>query len=158
MSPKSLFALSVASAGLVFTQVSLRADDNTVQPPPPGVDAPPPPPPGGHGHGRDGGFRLAELTAKLGLTPDEVKVIEPIVESGRTQGKAIRDDEALSPQDKHAKMKAVMDSTRAGIRAALTPDQQKIFDTLPVRGGRRPNGAPSEPGTPSAPPAPPTTT
>jgi hypothetical protein len=77
MSPKSLFALSVASVGLVLSQVSLRADD-TVQPPPPGVDAPPPPPPGGHGRGREG-FKLAELTAKLGLTPDEVKVIEPII-------------------------------------------------------------------------------
>lgn len=156
MSPKSLFVLSVASVGLVLSQVSLRADD-TVQPPPPGVDAPPPPPPGGHGH-REGGFRLAELTAKLGLTPDEVKAIEPIIESGRTQGKAIHEDTTLSPQEKHAKMKAVMDTTRADIRALLTPDQQKIFDTLPTRGVKRPNAAPSEPGVQTAPPAPPTTT
>jgi hypothetical protein len=156
MSPKSLFALSVASVGLVLSQVSLRADD-TVQPPPPGVDTPPPPPPGGHGHGREG-FRLAELTAKLSLTPDEVKVIEPIIESGRSQAKAIHEDDSLSPQEKHAKMKAVMDSTRSQIRATLTADQQKIFDTLPVRGGKHPGG-PSEPGTPPAPPAvPPTTT
>jgi protein CpxP len=154
MSPKSLFALSVASLGLVLSQVSLRADD-TVQPPPPGVDTPPPPPPGGHGHGREG-FRLAELTAKLGLTPDEVKVIEPIIESGRSQGKAIHEDDSLSPQDKRAKMKAVMESTRSQIRAALTADQQKIFDTLPVRGGGKRQGGASEPGTPPAPP--PTTT
>jgi hypothetical protein len=155
MSPKYLFALSVASVGLVLSQVSLKADD-TVQPPPPGVDTPPPPP-AGHGHGREG-FRLAELTAKLSLTPDEVKVIEPIIESGRTQGKAIHEDDSLAPQEKHAKMKALMESTRAQIRATLTEDQQKIFDTLPVRGGKRPGGA-SEPGTPPAPPAvPPTTT
>jgi hypothetical protein len=157
MSPKSFFVLSVASVGLVLTQVSLRADD-TVQPPPPGVDAPPPPPPQGGHHGREG-FKLAELTAKLSLTPDEVKVIEPIIESGRSQGKAIREDDSLSPQEKHAKMKGVMDSTRAQIRATLTADQQKIFDTLPVRGGGKRQGGPSEPGTLPAPPAvPPTTT
>ncbi|HZZ19563.1 MAG TPA: hypothetical protein VFE25_09345 [Opitutaceae bacterium] len=153
MSPKYLLSLSVASVGLVLTQVSLRADD-TVQPPPSGVDAPQPPPPGGHGRGREG-FKLAELTAKLGLTTDQVKAIEPIIESSKSQGKAIHEDESLSPQERRAKMKGVMDSTRSQIRATLTADQQKIFDTLPMRGGKHPNGGPSEPGTP---PAPPTTT
>ena len=50
-------------------------------------------------------------------------------------------------------------SLRAQIRATLTADQQKIFDTLPVRGGGKRQGGPSEPGTLPAPPAvPPTTT
>jgi hypothetical protein len=31
-------------------------------------------------------------------------------------------------------MKSIIDATRGQIRAALTPDQQKIFDTLPTRG------------------------
>jgi hypothetical protein len=154
MSPKYLLALSVAAVGLVFTQSSLRADD-TVQPPPPGVDAPPPPPPAGHG-GREG-FKLAELTAKLSLTPDQVKTIEPIIESARTQGKAIHEDTTLSRQEKHIKMKAIMADTRTQIRATLTADQQKTFDTLPTH-GQKPPGAPQENGSTPPPPAPPGTT
>jgi hypothetical protein len=50
-------------------------------------------------------------------------------------------------------MKGVMESTRAQIRASLTPDQQKVFDTLAVHARR----GPAEPATPPAPTPPPTT-
>jgi hypothetical protein len=50
-----------------------------------------------------------------------------------------------------------MNSTRSQIRAALTPDQQKIFDTMPVRGPRPqnppPGGAPGDNPPAANPPA-----
>jgi ribosomal protein L13E len=164
MNPKSLFALTLAAAGLVLSQASLNAQDTTVQPAPPSLDTPPAdnpqgPPPAGRKHGREG-YRLAELTEKLGLTADEQKVIGPIIDSARSQGKEVRDDQSLSREDRRAKMKGIMEAARTQIRAALTPDQQKLFDALPTR-GEKPQaqapggGAPQAPSTP--PPAPPST-
>jgi len=87
---------------------------------------------------------------KLGLTDDQVSKITDIV---KAQGKAmqdIRNDDSLSDDDKRDKFNELRKSTREQVRAILTPDQQKIFDTLPPLGRRRP---PPDGGTP--PPAPP---
>ena len=160
MTPKSLFALTLAASGLVLSQASLRAEDTTVQPAPPSLDTPPPadtpqgPPPGGHKHGGREGLKLAELTEKLGLTADEQKVIGPIINTARSQGKEVRDDQSLSREDKRAKMKGIMETARSQIRAALTPDQQKLFDALPTH-GEKPQAQGPEGGTPQAPSAPP---
>jgi hypothetical protein len=164
MNPKSLFALSFATAGLVLSQVPLRAEDTTtVQPAPPTLDTPPAdnaqnPPPAGRKHGHEA-YKLTELTEKLGLTVDEQKVIGPIINSARGQAKEVRDDQSLSHEDKRAKMKGIAETARSQIRAALTPDQQKLFDALPTR-GEKPQAQVPEGGTPQAPatpPAPPST-
>jgi hypothetical protein len=99
---------------------------------------------------------LEELTQKLSLTPDQQKQVGDIIKAGRDQMKVVRDDDSLSDDDKRAKGREIMNSTRSQIRAALTPDQQKIFDTIPVRGPRPQNpppGAPSDNTPPANPPA-----
>jgi Spy/CpxP family protein refolding chaperone len=153
MSPKSLLALSLVSAGIFFSQASLRADDSQTPPAPP-ADNPPPadgqptPPPHRRMHRP---LSLAELTAKLGLTADQQKIIGPILANSRSQAKELRDDDSLSREDKHAKMKEIEAAAKEQIRAALTPEQQKIFDALPSHEGRPPPQGPDSP-TPTPPP------
>jgi hypothetical protein len=166
MSTKSLFAITLAVAGLGLAFTPARADDTPPTPPAPPadtvngppVDGAPPPPPGGHRRG--GGYVLAELTQKLSLTPDQQKTVGGFIASGRQQARALRDDTSLSKDDRRAKMMEIMQTTKAEIRGALTPDQQKIFDTLrPARGGPGGPPPPAEPGAPVTPtPTPPPTT
>jgi hypothetical protein len=93
---------------------------------------------------------LGELTAKLGLTPDQQKTVGGIIASARSQGKELREDTALTPQARREKMQAIQQAAREQIRAALTPAQQQTFDALPVNAGQQPPPA----GAPPAPPAP----
>ena len=139
---RSIFALA---AGLVLGASATRADDATVPPPtPPNAQASPE---GGGGHPGKRGMRpeylLADLTQKLSLTADQVTAVGAILDSGRAQGKAVHADTTLSREDMHQKMQAIRAATRQQIRAALTPAQQAIFDTLPQHGGKRPPPPPS---------------
>jgi hypothetical protein len=88
---------------------------------------------------RGEGYVLEDLTAKLTLTADQQKSVGGIIENGHSQAKALRGDDSLSKEDRRAKMKEIMTTTHDQIRTALTPDQQKIFDTLPVPGVRAKN-------------------
>jgi periplasmic protein CpxP/Spy len=137
-------SLSLISAGLVLSLASARADDPSNPPVPPPAPASPDatpgdggqtPPPEHHRRMRPA-FVLGELTEKLGLTPDQQKTVGAIIADSDGQLKALRGDDSLSREDKRAKMRSIISTTRGQIRAALTPDQQKIFDTLPTRGER----------------------
>jgi hypothetical protein len=86
------------------------------------------------------GYSLEELTGKLGLSADQQKRIGAIIDAGRGQARALRNDDSLSWDDKRGKMKEIARSTREQIRAALNPDQQKAFDALPPPRGGRPRG------------------
>jgi len=159
MSLKSLLVLSVVSAAIALNPATLRADDVPTQsqpPTPPDGQAPPAdgqtPPPPGHRHGGHRQVSLSELTLKLNLTADQQKSIGPIIANSRSQAKDLRADDSLSREDKHAKMKEIEETSRTQIRALLTADQQKIFDTL----AHGPKPAVQSPdSTPSAPPSPP---
>jgi hypothetical protein len=94
---------------------------------------------------------LAELTAKLNLTADQQKLIGPILENARSQAKDLHDDDSISQEDKRAKMREILSSSRAQIRADLTPEQQKIFDSVAEHGGR--GGQTASPSPTPTPPA-----
>ncbi len=114
----------------VLTSPVLRADDTP--PPPPPADQPPPPP-AEHGHDRMKKMRehrLQMLDEKLHLAADQKTQIEAIFTKADEQGRAIRQDESLAPEDKRAKSRDLRKATHDQIRAVLTADQQKIFDTL----------------------------
>ena len=68
--------------------------------------------------------RLKMLTEKLDLTDDQQAKVKPILEDQATQMKALHDDSSLSPDDKHAKMKELHESSMEQMNAILTPDQQ----------------------------------
>ncbi len=82
------------------------------------------------------GYSLDDLTQKLTLTADQQKTIGPIIDDANAQTKAVRADDSLAQDDKREKMKGIMKSEHDSIRAALTADQQKLFDAMPGPGGR----------------------
>jgi len=67
---------------------------------------------------------LKMLSEKLNLTDDQKARIKPILEDEGQQMKAVRDDTALSDQQRHAKMKGIHESFHDQINAVLTPEQQ----------------------------------
>jgi hypothetical protein len=146
MKPSSLFSAALLSAGIALSLASARADDpsNPPVPPPPATpDNPPadntqPPPP--HHRRMRAAFVLGELTEKLSLTPDQQKMVGAIIVDNDKQLKALREDDSIPNEDKRAKAQAILSATRGQIRAALTPAQQAIFDTLPTRGERGQHG------------------
>jgi hypothetical protein len=134
---KMLLSVALVLAGAGFA----RADEPSTPPPPtPSASPTSPagggdqtPPPAGH-RGMRAAFVLGELTSKLSLTADQQKTIGPIIASGIGQLRALRQDESLSQEDRRAQAKSILEQERTQIRAALTPDQQKIFDTLRLHG------------------------
>jgi Spy/CpxP family protein refolding chaperone len=155
MNPQKALRLSLLSIGLAIPAAASFAQDATNQPPPPAPAAPetapaegtlaPPP-------RRRWGYTLEDLTQKLTLTADQQKSVGDAIKSGREQMKALRDDEALSDDDRRAKGRELMASTRAAIRALLTPEQQAIFDKIPTRGERRAPPPPADGAPPANPP------
>jgi hypothetical protein len=148
----SLLGLSLFTLALtLLLPRSARADDTTVVPPPPLPDTPQASPADGggappHHRHRSAAFVLGELTAKLNLTPDQQKTVGAIIESSRSQGKALRDDTTLTPQARREQMKEIQQTARGQIRAALNPSQQQTFDQLPVNRGAQPSpGVTAEP-------------
>jgi hypothetical protein len=150
MKPFPVVPLSLFSIGLALFASSGRADDQANPPAPtpavpaspqvtPGEGAQPTPTPMPRHKRMRPGYALEELTEKLGLTAEQQKTVGAAIDSGRSQAKALRGDDSLSKDDKHEKMMEIMKATHDQIRADLTPDQQKIFDTMPAGGGKPKN-------------------
>ena len=111
--------------------------------------APPPPPPqqqsgqqpdqqSGPGMGRHMGGRrmpsvdeqLKHLSEKLNLTDDQQAKLKPILEDQRKQMEQIRDDSALSRQDRFSKMQELRQGSDTQIKNVLNEEQQKNFDKM----------------------------
>ena len=73
---------------------------------------------------------LQMLTEKLNLTDEQRAKLKPILKDQAQQLKAIHDDTSLSPEQKHAKMKAIHESLHEQINAVLTPEQQVKFKEM----------------------------
>ncbi len=135
----SLTCLSFATV-LLGSVSALRAQDAAAVPPPPPPAADQPdagtPPP----RRPNGAQMMKRLKEQLSLTDDQVQQIGDILKAQRQAGMALRQDTTLSDDDKRAKAMAMMKDTHDKIRALLTADQQKIFDSMPPMPGpgRRP--------------------
>lgn len=92
------------------------------------------------------GGRLGKMAGTLGLTDAQKAQMKPILESARTQAKAVKGDTALSPEDRKAKMQAIRRSSRMQMGAILTPDQK-----LKMREMRRNRKGPGVPAPAAAP-------
>ena len=83
--------------------------------------------------------RMKELDEKLNLTADQKAQINAIWDQAEQNARAARDDAtATAKEERRAKMREGMKAVRQQVRGVLTPEQQKIFDTLPQ--DRRPGG------------------
>ncbi|MCE9610355.1 MAG: hypothetical protein K8R23_09200 [Chthoniobacter sp.] len=122
--------LALATAGLLAASTTLRAED-PVPPTPPvnppagkaGIKEGEPGPGRPNRPGGERGDRLEMMKQQLGLTPDQIEKLKPIFAKDAEQMKAIRDDAALSREQKGEKMRAIFQASREQVQAILTPDQ-----------------------------------
>jgi Spy/CpxP family protein refolding chaperone len=70
------------------------------------------------------------LTEKLNLTDEQRAKLRPILQDQAQQLKAVHDDTSLSPEQKHAKKKAIHESLHEQINSVLTPEQQAKFKQM----------------------------
>jgi hypothetical protein len=98
--------------------------------------------PGGTASGQWGGQpptvdqRMQRMTQTLELSGDQQEKIKPILEAEAAQMQTLRDDPALSQQDRMAKMKEIREHTASQINPILNPDQQKKYAEMTSRMGR----------------------
>jgi Spy/CpxP family protein refolding chaperone len=86
--------------------------------------------------------------ARLNLTDDQRAQIQPILQSSRQQAQAVRNDTTLTPEQKHAKIRAIHQDTMTQMNSLLTPEQQQQWQQM--RQHRGPGG---KHGPPPAPPS-----
>lgn len=117
--------LLLGAAGLV----SAQTQSDSANPPAAGV------PRGDHRAGRRAGFDLPDLN----LTADQKTKLKALHESERQQIEAVRNDAALSPEEKRAKIRSISQATRPQLQAVLTPEQQQLLQGA-RQGGRGSGG------------------
>jgi len=72
------------------------------------------------------GDKFAGMIAdRLGLTAEQKTKLEGLRQAQRTALDAVAEDKALSPEDRRAKVRGIMESNRDQMRAVLTPEQQE---------------------------------
>jgi Spy/CpxP family protein refolding chaperone len=93
--------------------------------------------------------RLARMTSRLGLNANQSAAIKSLTDTARTQAQAIRENTALSQDQKIQQLQDLRKSTRDQVVAQLTPEQKTQLDQMiqnaqqrfkqggPRRGGRR---------------------
>ena len=116
-----LFTIPVAITALIATSASIFAEDEK-----------PKAPEGQRAHAP--GERLKALTEKLGLTEEQQGKIKEIFAKNMPKAKALREDTALSQEDKRAKMMELRKAEAEEIRAVLTPEQQEKMKELRKEG------------------------
>jgi Spy/CpxP family protein refolding chaperone len=83
------------------------------------------------GHQAPDPNRQAQMLAKrLNLTTDQQQQLLPILTSRDQQVAALRSDNSLSREDRHAKMKSIRESTDSQIRALLNDQQKQAYDQM----------------------------
>ncbi|MEO7599524.1 MAG: Spy/CpxP family protein refolding chaperone [Opitutus sp.] len=87
--------------------------------------------------------RLKKLDEKLSLTADQKAKINAIWDKAEGDARAARHDAASTAKDEmRTKRREGLKAVRQEVRAVLTPEQQKTFDTMPEdrpgRGGDAP--------------------
>jgi Spy/CpxP family protein refolding chaperone len=70
------------------------------------------------------------LGKQLGLTPDQVAQIQPILADRQQQMQDIRADSSLMPRDRRMKARSVMQDSRNKIEALLTDSQKQQYDQM----------------------------
>ncbi len=88
------------------------------------------------------GERLKALAEKLSLTDEQKDKLKDIFAKNMDKLKAIREDSALSAEDKRAKLMEIRKGEMEELRAILTPEQQeKMKEMRAKRGEAKPGDA-----------------
>jgi protein CpxP len=145
----------ILQSGLLIASLSC-GDQVFAQEPgfPPETSAPPPKqgPSGAHRGMMDPDEQLARMTTRYSLTTEQQDQVKPILVSEQHQIQGVREDTALSREDRMAKMQTIRSDSDAKIKAVLNDDQKKQFEQDQLRMQRRMQqqgqGAGSQGGTP----------
>ena len=144
-STKTMLVAALAVGALLACSSSLRAADTNT--PPAGG-----PPAGERGPGMRGG--RPDIAKALDLTDEQKPKVEAIMKGAGEKRKALREDTALTPEDKKAKAKAIQEDTTAQMKAVLTAEQFAKYEKMAqgMRGNRPPGGGGGGPGAGGPPP------
>jgi periplasmic protein CpxP/Spy len=104
-----------------FSGGALLAQDQSA---PPAVTAQPPV------HAPNPQRQAKRMAKKLGLTPDQVSKIEPILADRDQQMQSLRSDATLAPQDRRAKVRSVRHDSDSKIEALLSDSQKQQYEQL----------------------------
>jgi Spy/CpxP family protein refolding chaperone len=127
-SMKSTLIAALALGALLAGGSSLLAQDSTNKPA------------GERGPGMRGGGR-PDFAKTLDLTDEQKPKVDAIMKDSMEKRKALREDTAMSQEDKRAKGKAIQEETTAKMKEVLTPEQFTKYEKM-VQGmrGQRPGG------------------
>jgi len=99
---------------------------------------------GGPGMGR-GGNPIEHLTRELGLNSDQQAKLKAIAESVAPQMKALHEDTSISPEERHTKVKAILEDAESQLRPLLTPEQAQKLDQFKAKMHEHGPGSPQPP-------------
>ncbi len=93
------------------------------------------------------GEKFAGMVAdQLGLTAEQRTKLTDLRQAQRTALDAVAGDKALSPEDRRAKVRGIMESNREQMKAVLTPEQQQQMMQAHARMAARHPGGPQQMG------------
>jgi periplasmic protein CpxP/Spy len=71
-----------------------------------------------------------KMAKQLGLTPDQVSKIEPILADRDQQVQGVRSDTTLAPNDRKAKMHGIRQESDSRIEAVLNDTQKQQYEQI----------------------------
>jgi Spy/CpxP family protein refolding chaperone len=94
------------------------------------------------GGGAQGADRLKTMTEQLGLSQDQAAKLKPILEAETKKMRELREDTALSQQDRREKMAKIRQETAKKIQdeKILTEEQAKKWKEIQEQRRQRPGG------------------
>ncbi len=122
------FFTSVALGSVLAVGLSgsaLLAQDQSA-PPPASAQSPAPRP----AHVPNPRHQAKKMAKELGLTPDQVSKIEPILADRDQQVQGLRSDTTLAPSDRKAKMHGIRQDSDTRIEAVLTDTQKQQYEQI----------------------------
>jgi len=86
--------------------------------------------PGNFHRNFDPNQQAAHLGKRLGLSDDQVAQIKPILADRFQQMQTLRANTALTEQDRHAKVRALIEDSNSKIEAVLNDTQKQQFEKM----------------------------
>ncbi|MGA3212067.1 MAG: hypothetical protein ABSD20_12245 [Terriglobales bacterium] len=116
---------ALLSAGLVLAQAPTTSQT-------PAANAPQAAPaqPGNFHRNFDPNQQAVRLGKRLGLSDDQVAQIKPILADRFQQIENLRADTSLTEQDRHARVRALMQGSNSKIEAVLNDTQKQQFEQM----------------------------
>ena len=101
-----------------------------------------------HRHAPNPQKQAEMISKKLNLSADQTAKLTPILTDRAQKFQALMQDQSLTPEQRHAQMKAIHQSTEQQLATVLTPDQMQQLKTMRHGhrgfGPRGPNGNPNQ--------------